>query len=162
MVEIHSFFEKLLDGDKQAILIAASTYFILMGLMSLIYQLRVKSWPMTVGTLETAEISRWGVPRPPSDQTYATKVEYTYTVNGEHYTGKRLSPWQIFVTYNLKFVIKWQMSRIIKTSADEVTVFYNPASPDKSYLIKPNTTSIITTIILFGLPAVLLLLEAGL
>lgn len=103
---IHSFFEELLDGDKQALFIASSAYIILVGFISLLYQWRVKSWPMAIGTLETAEVSGWGVPRADDEQTFAAKVEYTYTVDGKDYSGKRLSPWTVLATYNLRFIIK--------------------------------------------------------
>ncbi|UTW58777.1 DUF3592 domain-containing protein [Kordiimonas sp. SCSIO 12603] len=163
MVEVlHSFFENLLDGDKQALFIASSAYIILMGVMSLIYQWRVKSWPMAIGTLETAEVSGWGVPRADDDQKFAAKVEYTYTVDGKNYSGKRLSPWAVLVTYNLKFIIKWQMNRITKISPDKVAVFYNPKSPEKSFLIKPNTASIIITILMSGLLPIIIFKGLGL
>lgn len=134
---LNSFFESLMSGDEQAILIVVAAYFALMGLISLIFQLRILSWPMTNGTLVHSDLSKWGASNFADEQDYEAEVKYHYQVDGKQYEEKRLSPWYMVVSANMRFLLRWQLTGITRLTPEEVAVFYNPSAPEKSYLIKP-------------------------
>ena len=154
---LNSFFERVMSGDEQAILIVVAAYFALMGLISLIFQLRILSWPMINGTLVRSDLSRWGATNFADEQDYEAEVKYHYRVNGKQYEGKRLSPWYVLVSANMRFLLRWQLARITRLTPDEVPVFYNSSAPEKSYLIKPGKAGLCFTAAMVVLPGIYLI-----
>jgi len=132
-----SFIDSVAAGDKQAIIALVSMYFAAMCLFSLVYCLRIRSWPQTTGTVPESDVEAWGTSRDADDQNYAANVRDTYRVRGEDYEGARLSPTSILATVNLRALIDWQMRGITKLRDGQVAVFYNDAKPEKSYLVRP-------------------------
>jgi len=127
-----------LQGSKQGILYYGSFYFLLVCSYSAIYQMKIRSWPPTRGSLIRSNIKSGVVNRERSDQNFMIDVLYEYTVGGIKHRGNRLSGWLIWVTYNLRFLLKKQLEGIMKNDDGSVIVFYNPNNPQKSFLIKPN------------------------
>lgn len=154
---LNSFYENLLSGDKQAILIVAAAYFALMGLVSLIFQLRILSWPMTNGTLVHSGLLRWGASNFAGEQDYEAEVKYHYRVDGKQYEGKRLSSWYIIASANLRFLLRWQLNGITNLAPEEIAVFFNPSAPEKSYLIRPGKIGLSLTVAIATLPLILLI-----
>lgn len=154
---LNSFFERVVSGDEQAILIVVAAYFALMGLISLTYQVRILSWPMISGTLVRSDLSKWGATNRAHEQDYEAEVTYHYRVDGKHYEGKRLSPWQMLVSANMRFLLRWQMAGITRLTQEEVAVFYNSSAPQKSYLIKPGKAGLCVTAAMVVLPIIYLI-----
>ncbi|MEM7636247.1 MAG: DUF3592 domain-containing protein [Pseudomonadota bacterium] len=146
-----------MSGDEQAILIVVAAYFALMGLISLTYQVRILSWPMINGTLVRSDLSRWGASTRADEQDYEAEVTYHYRVDGKHYEGKRLSPWYMLVSANMRFLLRWQLAGITRLTQEEVAVFYNPSAPKKSYLIKPGKAGLCVTAAMVVLPIIYLI-----
>ncbi len=128
-----------------------------MGLISLIFQLRILSWPMINGTLVHSDLSRWGATNFADEQDYEAEVTYRYRVNGKQYEGKRLSPWYMLVSANMRFLLRWQLAGITRLTPEEVAVFYNPSAPEKSYLIKPGKAGLCFTAAMVVLPGIYLI-----
>ncbi len=154
---LNSFFERVMSGDEQAILIVVAAYFALMGLISLTYQVRILSWPMINGTLVRSDLSRWGASNRADEQDYEAEVTYHYRVDGKHYEGKRLSPWYMLVSANMRFLLRWQLAGITRLTPEDVAVFYNPSAPKKSYLIKPGKAGLCVTAAMVVLPIIYLI-----
>ncbi|MEO9877582.1 MAG: DUF3592 domain-containing protein [Anderseniella sp.] len=146
-----------MSGDEQAILIVVAAYFALMGLISLTYQLRILSWPMITGTLVRSDLSKWGATNRASEQDYEAEVTYHYRVDGKQYEGKRLSPWYMLVSANMRFLLRWQMAGITRLTREDVAVFYNASAPQKSYLIKPGKAGLCVTAAMVVLPIIYLI-----
>lgn len=138
------FIAQLLDGDRDAILLAAAAYFALMGVIAVLRCIHIGRWSSTTGVLESAGIERTGsVAFEKSDQEYEAQVRYRYRVDGTEYLGTRLNGWSIMATYNLRFILKYQFRGIERLDGDHVVVYYNPYDPAKSYLDVPGLTSIL-------------------
>ena len=111
--------------------------FLILGYSS-IRQLRCRRWPSVWGKLEKEELRKvggtaWSL----SDQDYATDALYHYEVDGQHYAGKRVSPWIVIASHNARFLLEKQMAKIHKRGDDQVRVYFNPRNPRKSFLILP-------------------------
>ena len=157
---ISTYFEAVIAGDEQAIKLLAAAYFATAFFLSFIYQLRIRSWPMTPGALAEKGLDRWGASMRADEQNYEANVRYQYSVDGVSYDCDRLSPWVVFVTANLRFVLNWQLRGIRKLSDDRVEVFYNPSNPKKSFLVKPGNIglSITAGVVLLSVASIFLLL----
>ena len=131
------FWTDLLDGERYAVLSVCIAYALLIGIISITACLRIRRWPHTIGTLTEDGISGFGSS---SDRMHTARVRYEYSVNGTPYTGKRLSPFIVYATGTR--MAEWQKNGIKRHGPDRVTVFYNPARPNKSYLIIPTLTGI--------------------
>jgi len=128
-----------LAGDKQGVLFFVCVYAFLVLGYSLVRQFHAAGWPMTRGTLQSAGLEKFGSTEwSLSDQDYKVDALYAYEVNGETYTGKRVSPWLIVASHNARFLLERQLSKITRYDDGRVAVFYNPKRPEKSFLIKPS------------------------
>ncbi len=155
---LHSFFESLMSGDEQAILIVVAAYFALMGLTSLIFQLRILSWSVTDGTLVHSDLSRWGaIKLSQSEQDYEAEVNYHYRVDGKQYEGKRLSPWYMVVSANMRFLLRWQLAGITRLTREEVAVFYNPSASRKELSDQPGKIGLAITAAMAIVPTIFLI-----
>lgn len=146
------------NGETQGIFFLCAVYALLMLIYSLIYQIRVSRWPSTTGTLHLGTIEKWGTRELlKANQQYKVAALYTYSVNGTKYQGKRVSPWIIIASHNARFLLKRQLNQAQMQSGNEVTVFYHPSKPAKSWLVKPGVKGMILTLILALLPMALYL-----
>lgn len=138
-----AFLDDLFSGDRDAIILAAAGYFALMGMVSLVVIFRLSRWPSVVGVLheEGIEGSR--------ELSYTTMVRYSYSVDGVTYEGDRLSAWYMMVTHNLRALLKLQFRLIERHEGANITVFYNPREPQKSYLVVPGWRSVVVVVGLF-------------
>ena len=144
------FWTDLLNGEHYAVLTACIAYVLLMGIVSITACLRIRCWPQTTGTLKEDGVSSFGG----SDRLHTARVRYEYFVDGIPYTGKRLSPFIVYATGTR--MAEWQKSGIQRHDGDNVTVFYNPARPDKSYLIHPTLTGILGVCLLIMIVVIVL------
>lgn len=115
------------------------------NLASIIYQIRVRSWPATTGELLMSATETFGVTEAhPSNVNYVNAVSYGYTVDSKSYVGRRLSPWAIVATHNLKAILENQLKGLAKDG--RLAVFYNPAKPQKAFLKQPGVLGIFVTL----------------
>ena len=140
-------------GELEGIWFWASVYAFVVCLYSVVYQMRVRRWPGTTGKLNRAAVTEFGAPAlTRADREYRADASYTYTVNGNEYSGHRVSPW--IVITNMPGLIGRQLDKIDASKSGSVTVYYNPGKPQKSYLVLPGRTGIGVTLILGSLLAV--------
>jgi len=138
-----------IQGELQGMWFWSATYAILVCGYSIVSQLKIRSWPGTRGLLTKASVSKFGYTQyATSDQEYRADAHYSYTVANQDYEGRRVSPWIIVVSHNLRFILKMQLSAVKPTSTGMVEVFYNPNRPEKSYLIQPSKLGIWVTFML--------------
>ncbi len=136
------------EGETQGVFFWFSAYTFVILLFSLIKQINASSWPGVRGEMLDERIREFGFAFAPSDKDYRVKVEYRYSVDGQEYTGKRLSPWVFVTNNNAAFILHKQMEGIEKLEGASVKVFYNPRNPAKSFLILPGRTGMIITALL--------------
>lgn len=120
-------------------------------LYSIVYQLRVRGWPVITGQLLKGETERVGIhdKHRPDETDYLNAVAYEYSVGGKSYIGKRFSPWIITVSHNLKFLLERQLDDF--QSGQAVFICYNPQNPSKSFLKKPGIVGMsITAVFAIG------------
>lgn len=144
-------FELAKSGNAEGILFFIAAYAFVMCMYSLWYQIRVSTWPSVVGQLLENSTSKFG--HSTIQQSYTANALYTYTVDGQEYTGKRVSAW--VVTSNTKFVLDQQRKHIEIIANDRVKIYYNPRNPAKSFLIVPGMFSKLFTFSIAVLPAIL-------
>lgn len=113
-------------------------------LYSIVYQLRIRSWPSTTGQLLKANTEKFG----PTDfvlaeTDYINAVAYEYTVRGETHIGKRFSAWLLVASHNLKFLLEKQLEGF--EAGQAVPVYYNPRKPAKSFLRRPGIPGLVVT-----------------
>ncbi|WP_371379351.1 hypothetical protein [Thalassotalea aquiviva] len=142
-----------IEGEKQGILFYATLYTSVLLCYSTVYQLKIRSWPSTKGSLVNRNISNWGAKEwATSDQNYVVNALYKYKVGQQEYVGKRVSPWIIIASHNMKFVLEKQLNGIQKEEDGSIRVFFNPKRPQKSFLIKPGNIGLIFTLGLAVIP----------
>lgn len=138
------FLERLLAGDRDAIILISGGYFALIGVYSLIYNIWLNRWPSVIGELQEQCVEGSGVGAvSPSDREYRAMVRYSYTVDGVVYEGDRLNPWLVMATHNLRGLLKLQFRAIKRHGGTQVTVYHHPGKPQKSYLDVPDWPSIL-------------------
>lgn len=146
--------------QDQGIFFFIVLYMLLTFGYSSIYQYRTSRWPSVNGTLVKAEIEKVGLAkRIRSNQDYVASAVYDYWVEGVQYQGKRVSPWVMMASHNARFALKKQMSYLQQNSDGSVRVFYNPKTPQKSFLIKPGIVGMTVTAILAIVPISFYLVE---
>lgn len=137
------------QGELQGIWFWSATYAFFVCGYSIVYQLRIRRWPSTVGSLHNASISKFGFrKKTTSEQEYHAKARYSYSVSNQNYVGHRISPWIVLTTHNLKVILKKQLSAIRPTATGSVDVFYDPNRPGKSFLVPPGKLGIWITFVL--------------
>jgi hypothetical protein len=142
-------------GDAQGVFFWAAFYVFAVCGWSVVHQIRVNRWPGTVGELTESSVAKLGATeRVPGEQQYHAAAEYHYSVNGQSYTGRRVSPWVIIATYNLKSVLARQMKGIQQLPDGQVMVYYNLNKPQKSFLITPGIRSQLFTAVIGVAPFV--------
>ena len=148
------------QAELQGIWFWAATYAAVICVYSLVYQLRIRSWPSTEGELVEAGVQKFGATDLiKSDQDYVSTALYRYRVRGQQFTGKRVSPWIIIASHNARFVLNRQMSSIEHTDGGKLRVYHHPRKPHKSFLIKPGAVGLLITALAGALPMILYLYE---
>ncbi|MDX1654324.1 MAG: DUF3592 domain-containing protein [Candidatus Competibacteraceae bacterium] len=100
---------------------------------SFVYQLRLARWPTVSGTLlEAGEQRVGGGDLPLGERDYTDRVSYEYRVEGNRYTGYRLSPWKMVASHNARTLLRAQLGDY--RAGMKVPVHYNPRNPEKSFL----------------------------
>ncbi|WP_120499791.1 DUF3592 domain-containing protein [Roseovarius sp. EL26] len=155
---MNTFLEQLFSGDRDAIILGAAGYFALMAVIAFVRMFWLSRWPSVVGVLHEEGIEGSGMGATSTDEReYIAMVRYSYSVNGVTYESDRLNAWYVSVTHNLRALLKYQFRGIERHEGANVTVFYNPRKPHKSYLDVPGWRSIVLVVgLCFGLAALIL------
>jgi hypothetical protein len=116
-------------------------------LYSIFYQFRIRGWPTTTGQLLKAETEKLGFrdKNRPHETDYVNVVAYEYSVGGQSYISRRLSPWVVTVSHNLKILLERQLEDLQREQV--VSVYYNPRKPSKSFLEKPGIVGLSITLL---------------
>jgi len=134
------------NGDEQSIVLLAAIYVLLVCSYSVIWQLRMNSWPNVTGHLGRLGLRKLGATEwAITDQEYVSDALYTYRVAGKEYKGKRVSPWVMVASHNLRGLLRLQQKGVEVRHGNEVTVYYNPGKPGKSLLVRAGPVSQVFT-----------------
>jgi hypothetical protein len=148
--------DQLKSGDPETWLFIFAIYCLALGGFALFYCLRIRRWSSVFGELKQTNVELLSTSTIITrDQNYFAQVSYTYNVDGKEYQGRRLSPFIIIASYNLRFLLRLQMKHVETRDDGRIRVFYNPQRPEKSYLIPPRTTGLITVISVMFLPLIM-------
>jgi hypothetical protein len=94
----------------------------------------VKSWPTTLGRLDSKGIVKYGAgpngAGAGSDSEYTVYVRYTYQLGDNTFQGTNVRIWDM--TFNYRSAAERYLKE--HNAGENVQVFYNPAKPDQSYL----------------------------
>ena len=127
---------------------------------------RVQAWATTQGTIENQYIETFGSGLPSKagpTNIYSVEVYYSYSVDGKHYIGNRVSLWEAGFTSQAKA----HQEMASRSKGSLVTVHYAPEQPDKAVLtialpIEPMIVLFLTGLILLAvgaqLPAIIQLM----
>lgn len=159
-MELINYLEEMWDlalqGKAQGIFFWAALYAFIVLLYSLIYQIKIASWPGTSGELLKGGIRKFGSTEwAASNQKYVASALYCYVVNGKEYQGRRVSPWVVVASHNMKSILEKQLRSVQQFPDGKVSVFYHPEKPEKSFLIKPGIKGQFITAILAIIPFVM-------
>jgi hypothetical protein len=125
------------DGDEQSILLLGAIYILLVCSYSVVWQMRMNLWPKVTGRLEELGLRKFGSTKwAITNQEYVSDALYTYRVGGKEYAGKRVSPWVMVATHSLGSLLRLQQKGVDVGRDNEVTVYYNPGNPAKSFLVR--------------------------
>ena len=135
--EITSTIVSATNGDEQSIVLLGAIYVLLVCSYSVVWQIRMNSWPSVTGRLEKLGLQKFGSTKwAITDQEYVSDALYTYRVSGKEYAGKRVSPWVMVASHNLRGLLRLQQKGVEVRRDNEVTVYYNPGNPGKSFLVR--------------------------
>jgi hypothetical protein len=137
----------MMNSSQVLILVVVPGIFALVGAAMIFSGIRAKraaeraaTWPSIAGTVTSAEIvthRHHNSKSHTTTYTYEPKVEYSYTVLGTPYTGKRLA-------YGPNSYAKNKADELLARypQGQSVSVFYNTEDPAESVLnpAAPNTT----------------------
>jgi len=123
----------LSPGRKVAVLLAL-VLLLSGGIIGFSQYRSVRDAHTTTGTVTDVEMERYesGVRTSGETTTYEPQVTYTYTVDGETYTGDDIAFGSEFDTNSRE-----RATDLVSQfeAGSSVTVYYNPADPDQAYLI---------------------------
>lgn len=152
---LETMFDLAIDGEKRGIWFWAAIYTFAVCCYSALYQVRVRSWPQVRGDLLDAGLVKFGATEwALANQEYVIRAGYRYRVAGVEYTGKRVSPWLMVASHNLRVLLRWQIAAIQRLPDGGIRVFYNPRNPRRSFLVLPGRTGIGITLAIALLPLV--------
>ena len=153
-----TFLENLFAGDRDAILLAAAAYFVLMGMIVSVRLIRLSQWPSVVGDLHEEGIENAGIGAISVDEReYSAKVRYSYIVDGVRFENDQLNPWYVRVSHNLRALLKLQFRGIERLGGARVRVYFDRHNPQRSYLDVPGWKSILlVAAMMFGSAALIL------
>ncbi len=143
-----TFFIKLQAGDPYAIGLLLGTLISLSAIGHFVSLLTLRKWPTVWGRLERADVKSTDTG---FGARHSVDVEYHYTVDGQEYTGKRLSK----VPYNAKGgdgarkMVERQLLQIERRDDDQVKVHYKPGEPELAYLVVPGKLQAFWTLFCF-------------
>lgn len=149
-----------MEANPQGIWFWAGVYAFVVCMYSVVFQIRTRSWPVAEGELVQAGVKKFGARDVVlANQDYVSKALYHYSVSGVVYEGKKVSPWIIVASHNMRFILEKQMSTIQYHPNSKVKVFYDPAKPQKSYLIIAGKVGLVITSLIGLAPLVLYILK---
>jgi hypothetical protein len=144
-----------LQGDKQGVWFFASLYCFILCSYSVFFQVRTRFWPFTQGELQNVSVNKFGATDwVVSNQEYVAEALYRYSVSDVIYAGSRISPWVFVASHNARAVLNKQLSFVERFPDGSVKVFYNPAKPQKSYLMVAGKAGIFITLLVGNLPLI--------
>ena len=155
IIYIQEMWQLAINGQAKGFFFWFALYMLVVCFYSLIFQARMRYWPFVYGELSEIGVENFGTSIVKSDQNFVSRSFYRYQVSGVNYDGTRVSPWFMLVSYNLRFLLKKQMSYIQRSSDGKVKVFYNPDNPHKSFLIIAGKVGILITLLISVLPLIL-------
>tara|TARA_R110002167_G_scaffold30424_7_gene100618 strand:- start:12993 stop:13484 length:492 start_codon:yes stop_codon:yes gene_type:complete len=155
MTYFQDMWQLAIQGETQGVWFWAAIYTLIVCTYSLVFQIRTRYWPPTLGELNDIRVKRFG-PKVliTYQQDYTSKAFYQYEVSGVTYEGTRISPWVFVASHNARFVLEKQMASVQRTTDGKVKVFYNPNNPQKSYLIIAGRIGIAITLLISALPLI--------
>ena len=155
MIYFQDMWQLAIQGETQGVWFWAAIYTLIVCTYSLVFQIRTRYWPSTLGELNDIRVKRFG-PKVliTYQQDYTSKALYQYEVSGVTYEGTRISPWVFVASHNARFVLEKQMASVQRTTDGKVKVFYNPKNPQKSYLIIAGRMGIAITLLISALPLI--------
>lgn len=142
------------EGGPQGVGFWIVVYAFAVCAYSLAGQWRSRRWPDTRGELAESGVKHLGGSDYHTDQDHVTNVRYHYRVQGMDYIGNRVSPWVFVTNHNARGVLQKQLSFMQHLPDGGVKVFYNPARPQKSFLVLPGRIGMMVTAAAGLLPAV--------
>lgn len=144
-------------GEDQGIAFFIVLYVFVVMSFSCFMQIRTRYWRSTEGELVSKGVGVFSINNSLSEQQYINRVQYAYTVDGQQYHGKRLSPWQIVTNHNAQGLLRHQLTKVCTLPNNKVVVHYNPANPEKSFLLIAGKAGIVFTFLVAVLPILLYL-----
>lgn len=136
-------------GDTKSIWLLAAAYALIACAYSVVYQVRMRSWPHTHGKLDKHDVVPFGASgRSLSERNYKAGAQYRYQVDGREYTGTRVSPWELVASHNLRGILRLQLRGVRFDENGRVVVFFNPRRPSKSVLILPSIGGMVFTAVI--------------
>jgi hypothetical protein len=139
-------------GELQGIAFWAVIYCWVIGWATVLIYWRVRHWPTVWGDLLLHSIRPLGgAEYDLSDQNYIADALYRYQINGITYHGKRIAPWQLSASHNLRGLLSKQLDAITQRDG-QVKVYYSPTHPEKSYLLRPGWLSVSIAHAIYVLP----------
>ena len=140
-----------LQGETQGVWFFGALYALAACGYSSAYQLRIRSWPSTIGVLHSASVKVFGYrPNDRSETQYKAQACYSYGVSDASYEGHRVSPWLLLS--NMPGLLGRQLSGIQRDPSGAVQVYYHPKRPAKSFLVLPGKLGLVVTLALGLLP----------
>lgn len=143
--------------EDQGVAFFSVLYLFVVMSASAVMQIRTRYWKRTEGELVSKDVDVFSLNNSLSEQQYTNRVQYTYTVGGQRYNGKRLSPWQIVANHNAQGILKYQLSKVCTLPNGKIIVHYNPSNPEKSFLLIAGKAGIVVTLLIAVVPFLLYL-----
>ncbi|MDX8381865.1 MAG: hypothetical protein R8M14_07125 [Ghiorsea sp.] len=102
-----------MQGQTQGVWFYAALYVFIVCCYSLIFQVRTRSWPYTVGKLNALGIMKFGTTGcVVSHQDYTANALYKYDESGVIYNGTKISPWIFEASHNARIILDQQMASV--------------------------------------------------
>ena len=136
---------QLQNGNPYALGLLISGLSALAILFSLWRQYQVWNWPWVWGEMRKSGLTKATPASTPSDHSYMVELEYLYKVNGHSYAGKRLSAMQVVTSHNARALLQRQLDGV-EAEGERVKVYYDPATPEQSFLIKGSWIQIVSSL----------------
>lgn len=115
----------MLSPPRALGLIIGLTLLVSGGVLAASQYYRISGYESTTGTMERAEIETIA-----ENAAYSPDVTYTYTVDGDRYTGENVAAGTGIITGN-----RQRLDAVIPPSAGTATVYYDPQNPADAHLL---------------------------
>ncbi len=141
-------------GEVQGVAFWGMAYCWLIGWATVLIYWRVRNWPTVWGELLQHSVKPLGGAEfVLSEQNYIADALYSYQIASITYHGKRIAPWQLTASHNLRSLLNKQLNLITQHN-DQIKVYYSPTHPEKSYLVRPGWLSLGIAHAIYLLPTI--------